>query len=291
MALRGFIYADESGTDRAAPVCVVGGFRGSPGQWKIFRSEWRAVLARPTYRIKYFHANEFFNRHRIPNRKSNPYLGWSEAKAAALLGELLMVIRRRKIYPIGCAVNVKDFHALGHDERCVLAGYLAEKHVRRQNRKPAAYHLAFRVAIEDAAQDVRPDTELHYVFAEQEQYKQRAMECWQLTKEYNKPLAPRLKSIAFQSPEHEPALQAADLYVRAWYNTFVRGQHRLNRENALTMDMLTHKRADMLYADASGMERAFQDAGITDAWRLESRERESLMDEIRNVLENFKGQL
>ena len=266
VALRQFVYVDESGTHDGSTRCLVAGYRGSPGQWKIFNKEWRAVLRR--YGLPDFHSKVFFNRKIIPNPKKNPYLRWSDDKATDFLGELLMVIRHRRIHPVGCAVDIPAFEAYSYGERCVLVGYRTEKSRRKGRARPAPYHLAFRLMIGDALEGTHPDTDVHFVVAETEEYTQRAYESYRLTKEYGRTgRQTQLKSFASASAADVPSLQAADLFARQWYNTLVRGQARLNKENIQVMTQLTHRRRNMPVCDVPAIERLFDDAGITMATR------------------------
>ena len=49
-------YFDESGIQDSAPVCLVCGYFGGPGQWQ-FGNEWKDVL--DEYGINEFHAKQF----------------------------------------------------------------------------------------------------------------------------------------------------------------------------------------------------------------------------------------
>jgi hypothetical protein len=262
VAVREFVWTDESGTHSGSAWCVVAGYRASPGQWKRFDAEWRAVLNQ--YGVGAFHSKQYFNRKVITDPKRNPYLNWPDKKAASYFGDLLGVIKGRKIYPVGCAVDVRAFEAYSYRERCILAGYLS-KASRRKSRDPVPYHLAFRMVLADAIKTAAPGTELHIVIAEQTEYQQRAGEAYTLTKQLGlDPRVQQLKSFGMRDPKEKPALQAADLLAGRWYNFLVRGRQRLNRENVIAMNVLTHKRPDMPKCDGASMERAFVDLGLTE---------------------------
>lgn len=263
VALRQFVLADESGTHEGSAYCIVAGYRGSPGQWDIFNKNWRGVLEE--YGVPEFHSNVFFNRKRITDPNKNPYFRWSDQKAGEFLGDLLEVISKRRIYPVGCSVNVRDFGTYSYGERCVLVGYQPTRSARK-SRRPAPYHLAFRLMLLDAKDRTHPDTALHFILALQEQYQQRALEAFWLTKSYADSLQMRqLRGIAFEEPTDCLGLQAADLLARHWYNCSIRiwAGKGLNRQNIQTMNILTHKRNDMPHCDAGGMEALFANAGIS----------------------------
>ena len=291
MALSEYIYADESGIHGPSDVSLIGGYRGKPGRWKVFNKEWRAVLRKPEYRIDCFHSKVFFNRKVIPKAADNPYLKWSDKKAKSFLGELLMVITRRTLTPVGCAIDIHDWKALSYGERCVLTTYTTNRSSRRDHlANPQPYHLAFRVTLEDGAHGTHPDTELHFTFAEQDQYKQRAYECWDLTKKISPmPYVEQLDHIGFAEPKKHPQLQAADLYARSWYNYFARGEQGLNRENWTALRMLNRRRPEMLYFEATAMERTLRLGGITDESRKQMRESDELHELVTTTLAEAKA--
>jgi hypothetical protein len=265
MALREQVWVDESGTHPGSAWCVIAGHRASPRQWKRFDADWRAVLN--LYGVSAFHSNEYFNRTVIADPKRNPYLTWSEKRASSYLGDLLDVVRRHRIYPVGCAVDVHAFESYSYRERCVLAGYMT-KPSRRKSRDPVPYHLAFRMTLVDAIENAAPNTELHIVIAEQIEYQQRASEAYGLAKKWSLDRrVEQLKGFGMGNPEDEPALQVADLLAGRWCNFLMRGRGRLNRENVTAMNILTHRRRDMPKCDGASIERMFADVGVTEADR------------------------
>jgi hypothetical protein len=268
VALKQFVLADESGAHEDSIYCIVGGYRGSPGQWDIFNTGWRAVLQK--YGVTEFHSNVFFNRKRITSPEKNPYLKWTDQKADEYLGELLKVINGRRIYPVGCAVDVRDFENCSYGERCVLVGYEPTPS-HRKSQRPAPYHAAFRHMLADAIMMTQPDTALHFTFALQKEYKQRALEAYTLLKKLGKSgREDQLRGIAFETPTDWPGLQAADLLMHHWYYCWVqlwKGK-RLSSKNVAIMNVLTHKRNDMPLLNAAAIDRAFAAVGIS----LENRQ-------------------
>lgn len=265
VALRELVWTDESGTHSGSAWCVIAGHRASPRQWKRFDADWRAVLN--LYGVSVFHSKEYFNRKVIADPKRNPYLNWSEKRATSYFGDLLEVVRKHKIYPVGCAVDVRAFESYSYRERCVLAGYIS-KASRRKSRDPVPYHLAFRLTLTDAIETAAPNTELHIIIAEQTEYQQRAGEAYTLAKRWSLDRrVEQLKSFGMRNPKDEPALQVADLLAGRWYNFLLRGRGHLNRENVTAMNILTHKRRDMPICDGPSIERMFADVGVTEADR------------------------
>ena len=175
VAARTFVRADETGIHPGATVCVVGGYLGSPAQWRLFDSEWRAVLRRS--RIDCFHGKIFFHRKKIKDKKKNPYLNWSDRRAQDFLSSLLGTIDKRGIYPVGGAVDVPAFESFTYGEQCALAGYWTKRGIRKTSA-PVPYHLAFRAMLVDAADASDPKTDLHFVIAEQRDYRHRALSAY-----------------------------------------------------------------------------------------------------------------
>ena len=109
-----------------------------------------------------------------------------------------------------------------------------------------------------ALKDVLPDTKLHFRFGFQPGRQGHAVDLFKLLQ--GAPVfidkADQLESIQFATSDL--GLQAADLYVHAWYNTLVRGG-RLNQENVQTMNALTRKVPTVAVADAATFELMFND--------------------------------
>lgn len=262
MALREWIYADESGIHDGAAWCVVAGYRGSRHQWRGFDRTWCAVLEKPEYRIKVpFHSKDFFNRKLGNHPEKNPYVGWPDDKASRFLGELLAVIRNTGVRPVAGAVDVAAFQAFSYGERCQLVGY-APLVSTQGKRPPAPYHLALRIMVEDALERTRRDTELHFVIAEQRELQQRALAGYQLTKDLWLPKQPqevaRLKGMTISTPSDAPGLQAADLLGYVWYG-YGRLGAGMGPDRSRVLLELTRNRSDLGVANADGMERLFAD--------------------------------
>jgi len=270
--VRNYVYADESGTHQAARFCVVAGYRGTPGQWKVFNREWRSVLGKPHYRVPDFHSRVFFNRRSIPATKPNPYQGWSDAKANRFLGELLYVIRHRRLVPVGCAVNIEDFESYTYGERCSLVGYVTRASRRTVRERPQPYHGAARYLMTDSIDGVAPDTEMHFVLAEHDEYQAQAYNAYLLGKKYDETgNAHRMRSFSFEPAAAQPGLQVADLLAHQWYNYLTRGRGRLNRQNVDAMNQLTYRRRVMPIMDRPNIEAWFESLGITAAGRAALR--------------------
>ena|ERR1700675_2299995 len=118
MPLRAFI--DDSGTHtNESPVCVAAGYFGGIHYWKQFDIDWeRAIRKRGLFE---FHANRFWAGG-LGGKKVGEYAGWTKEDCDNLSNELLEIIGRYKIWPVGSAVVAEDWNALTLDERAHLTG-------------------------------------------------------------------------------------------------------------------------------------------------------------------------
>ena len=71
-------YLDESGIQEGAPLCLIGGFFGGPGQFKKFGKAWQTVLNQ--YEVQEFHAKEYWAFDSKGKRAAHPYRNWTEDK-------------------------------------------------------------------------------------------------------------------------------------------------------------------------------------------------------------------
>lgn len=241
MAARMLVRTDETGIHANAPACVIAGFVSSPGQWKLFDADWRAVLR--SYRVDCFHGKIFFNRKKIRRKERNPYLNWSDRRADDFFEALLSVIDKRKIVPVGGAVDVPAFEALSYGEQCALVSYWKRRGVRKTST-PVPYHLAFRMMLVDAADHTDPATELHFLMARQEEYQQRAFEAYAGMKKSVEQHEARFKSFGVAEPIDQPSLQAADLMLGQWIDawTTLRKGRKLNTKQHRVMKRLERRR-------------------------------------------------
>ncbi len=251
VALRQFVFADESGTHDGSRYCIVAGYRGSPGQWERFKPAWNKILA--SEHAPPFHTNVFLSR-RVRGHIPNPYAKWSERRAKDYFGRLLKQISDRKVYSVGCAVDIPAFNALSYGERCALTDNLDGKNP--QPRKLAPYYLAFRTMLGAAIEGTHPDTELHFRFALQDEYNDHAKKMFREIREHGKVgTEHQLASVDFWDAAKWPGLQAADIYASHWYNASVTPRSRLNKTNTASMNMLTRDGRGVSIYDADGLER------------------------------------
>jgi hypothetical protein len=203
-------YLDESGIQDAAPICLIGGYFGGPGQWRKVGNAWQAILSR--YEVKEFHAKEFWAFNAVGERVG-PYREWSIDKANQFLGELVAVINGHKIHPVSTAVVVDAFNRLSHNERRFLTGGTLRNGKFIDSGCPSKpYFLAFQTVILDIARHAPVGGKSHYAFDLNKQFKGYALDLFALVKGLiEHPLHERIGEISFPTGLEAVQLQTADL--------------------------------------------------------------------------------
>jgi hypothetical protein len=223
--------------------------------WATMNAKWSRVLC--TYKVPVFHSNVFFNRKKIKNPKKNPYHGWSDRKANDFLGELLKIVSgQRKLTRLVAAIRVADFEQYSYMEKCAVAGHIATPAIRK-SRDPMPYHLVFRLLLNLAASTSTPDTKLHFMVADQEEYRQRALDSWALTKALGTGgWEHKLESIEFEEPIHQAGLQVADLLGWQLYNSWTRRDagEAVSRQNISAMNVLNRRIGPVMAFTRTDME-------------------------------------
>jgi len=206
-ALRAFI--DDSGTHaNDSPICVAAGYFGGTHYWKQFNLDWeRAVKSRG---LDEFHANRFWSR---PGGKTvGEYGGWTKQECESFLDELLGVIGRCKIWPIGSAVVAADWNALGLDERRYLTGGVYEHGKYQKGGAPTKpYFAAFLFAVQSMARYCDDGHLVEFVVDESKALNGYAQSYFEETKTSKYPHAYKLSTIQPGDSKALPGLQAADL--------------------------------------------------------------------------------
>src|ERR1700719_3921414 len=99
-------YLDDSGTHtNKSPVCVAAGYFGGEHYWKQFSLDWDCAVRNRG--LSEFHANRFW-----PSLRGKPFgefEGWGIDDCNSFLIELLNIIRRYRIWPVGSAVVCSDW--------------------------------------------------------------------------------------------------------------------------------------------------------------------------------------
>lgn len=242
-----FAYGDESGIEDSAPYCLLLGFMGSPRQWDTFKKDWRKILN--DYEIQEFHAKGFFGRDQHGQRLDH-YKDWSSARAHGFLESLVQVASRRRLYPIGGAVDVKAFKSFTQAERGFFTGQLIwndwnmrKWHISGAPTKP--YYFAMKLFVIEALERAEPSASIHFIFDEQNVLQAHAVNTFRdwvsLYHPFqgNKAGIDQFKSIIFTKSGNEAGLQLADMYAYA-FNRYIR-HLSIDSDVALILKTFTHK--------------------------------------------------
>jgi Protein of unknown function (DUF3800) len=95
-------YLDDSGTNGAATVVVVGGFLADEKAWDAFEAKWSVFLAK--YGLARFHVSQFWA------RKTKPYIGWNEDKHLSAFADASHILRTSDIFGVAKAVSLDAFN-------------------------------------------------------------------------------------------------------------------------------------------------------------------------------------
>lgn len=104
-------YFDESGHSASTPVVAIAGAMSTPKGWSALREKWTSTLAK--YKINVFHMTDFESR-------QGEFLGWSEDRKRAMLGELFGAIEDAPLMLVGAAVVVAHFNELDSNKQRIL---------------------------------------------------------------------------------------------------------------------------------------------------------------------------
>jgi hypothetical protein len=244
------IFIDESGIHAGAPVCVIGGYRGSERQWKKLERLWTADGCSIE-----LHAKRFFAR-TPAGRLVSPYADWDEEKARGFLNCRLEAINEANIYPVAAMIDVAAFRSLTDDERRHLTGGLWREGKWRFSGAPTKpYYLIFQDVVIQGVQAVkRSDWQAEFFVAEQNELAPLAAKLYAQMKRGldDRHFISMMGEMRFASPKDRAGLQAADLLSYAWYQYRISGR-MMKPEVSRAMDSLVHKGDELRYFSAEAM--------------------------------------
>jgi hypothetical protein len=258
-------YLDESGIQEGAPVCVVGGFFGGPGQFKRFGKAWQDTLNK--YKISEFHAKEFWA-FTANAERAGQYGSWSDNRARSFIRELTEVIYEfgRKIHPIATVLVVDSFNRLTYNQRRYLTGGALRKGKFVTSGCPSkTYFLPFQSVIIGIADHAPVGGKAHFAFDFNKNFKGYALDLYALMKQSGITVRDRLGEIAFPTGQEAVQLQAADLLC---YLCYQYGQQRIinrsERPNEILKRIITGTilDKDFLFLDDAGLARLLADVGL-----------------------------
>ena len=253
-----YAYADESGLHDNPLFFVLAGYIASPRQWGLFCRDWQSVL--DSFGVPEFHAKDFFQ---LKARQMHiQYSKWSENKNRQFISELSKAINTHKLYPIGCAIDVKAFNSFTIGERRYLTGgnWDAKKDRFKTSGKPTApYFAAFHYYVR-AALDRTPDkAKLHLVFDRQNVMESKARQTFEeMVVSSGRMLgSEKLDSIVYNISSDKPQLQAADLFTYITYRYAIDGVPS-DYNLGIAMNQLFKERRSVGLMNAEGIETFLQ---------------------------------
>lgn len=226
MTLRAFI--DDSGTHtNNSPVCVAAGYFGGLHYWKQFDIDWkRAIESRGLHE---FHASRFWSGG-FGGKTVGKYAGWTKESCENLLEELLEIIRRYRIWPVGSAVVVADWNTLTLEERSHLTGAVFENGKYKRGGAPTKpYFMAFLFAVQSVARYCDTTHTVDFVMDESRVLNGYAQQYFQEIKTSSYPHADKLGTIQPGDSRLIAGLQAADLLAYLTLR-FARQNHTPSKE-------------------------------------------------------------
>lgn len=208
MSLQAFI--DDSGTHtNHSPVCVAAGYFGGAHYWKQFDLDWERVVKNRG--LAEFHASRFWAGG-LGGKTVGAYAGWTKEDCESFLDELLRIIARYKIWPIGSAVVIADWNVLGADERAFLSGALFREGKYQKGGAPTKpYFMPFLFAVQGVARYCDAGHPVDFVVDESTALNGYARNYFQEIKISNFQHADKLGTIRSGDSKTLPGLQAADL--------------------------------------------------------------------------------
>jgi Protein of unknown function (DUF3800) len=234
-------YLDDSGTHDSSPVCVVAGYFGSERHWTTFDAKWRAIL--DSFGIEEFHANKFWAC--VEGANVTEFRGWDDAKCGSLIRSLLNLISESKrIYPVGCLVDMNEWKSLTRDERAFLTGARydsASGSLKSPGAANKTYFLPFLTTIADALDHCNWGQLMHFTFDASKSFSAYALDYFQQIKATQMDNFRKMGEIFFADSKKATPVQAADLLAYEIYRYGIRkleaGNARISPSTAMVYAM------------------------------------------------------
>jgi hypothetical protein len=260
-------YMDESGIHDGAHVCCIAGYWGSEKKWRKFEKRWPEILkATNEPSLKEFHSTDFWY---ADGTRKGIFAAWSDYKAEKFINDLADCIVEARVFPTHSTLVVEEWNKLNQDERIFLTGghyYRAGKRWLTLGAPNKTYFLPFQFAVVTPALRCRAGLHVHYVFDLHKQFRTYASDLYDLMKlRTEHDWAHRLGSLAMESSEKAPGLQAADLLA---YQHYKHAKLRIEKNAPLLPDelpplvrrLLKNMRDDhdFQFFDAEGLDKALE---------------------------------
>jgi hypothetical protein len=203
-------YLDDSGTHDSSPVCVVAGYFGTDVQWARFDAQWRFVLQ--SYGIEEFHASRFWAH--CSGANISEYKELDEEKSSRLIRSLLEVIAlSRRIYPIGCSVDMNEWTTLTKEERAVLTGAAFDDNGKllTNGASNKTFFLPFLTTIASALDHCKWGHLMHFTLDASERYASYARDYYSEVRKLRQGNYLKMGELTFSDSKKAAPIQAADL--------------------------------------------------------------------------------
>jgi hypothetical protein len=185
------------------------------------------------------------------------------------LDELITTIWSRQIYPIGSAVNIPTFNTFSEGERRYLTNARitpSGDFITSGAPKRLPYQLAFSTLLYAAAEKVKDDVRINFVFDRNKVEEGLSIDVFNHTKDHSTlELYRKLNEIRYTDRQSQVGLQAADLYACLW-NSKLQQQSTITRQQEIALsELVKRNKHHMDFWERAEMEHALSQ--LTDTQR------------------------
>lgn len=207
-------YMDETGhsSDQRQKYVGMAGLIAPESNWEEFERKWNAALKLTYINLEYFHMTDFAARQKA-------YKGWSEPKRRAVLGKIWRVIETSLAMPFGVIVPMELYRKLSDEHKQHFVD---------------PYYIGFESSLAACTtflefMKITPEEKITMVFSEQVEFKNRAMQFYDLVKDFGI-MGSRGTPPIFRDMRDVVPLQAADVVAYEMYKECERRQYRPTSE-------------------------------------------------------------
>jgi hypothetical protein len=213
-------YFDESGIHHNSEACIVAGYFGKKGPWRVLESGWVATLKKFKVPLAQFHAKDAVN-------KAGFFHGWETARLEDFLDSLGRLVRECPIHPVCYGIFTKDFYSLSLSERRFLTGatwHAGTGKFLSSGCPTKPYFVAFNECLRIVTSYTSTADHVHFFFGSDRpssEYakrlfrylRHRAVSMRQAKVSFDSRCSPeKFGMIRFPSAKDTPGLQLADLF-------------------------------------------------------------------------------
>jgi hypothetical protein len=202
-------FMDETGLDSQDIACAVAGFVGDEKSCDDTAENW-SVTVKP---IGYFHAKDFFKR--PEGRMAGIYKGIHPGDADACAFNLIDLLKKSPLVPLGLALNAHIFKSLSLDEKKWMTSAAIYGKDWPAQGSTSPYFSCFHYCVTEANQFTPEDEKMYLTFDRQETYVGNAEKIFNQLKETGGKWGGRLGELVFTDKQSAVLLQAADLLAHS----------------------------------------------------------------------------